>query len=203
MPETYGTHERAALIVLALQENRKLSNPELRNDFGIDLRPPGRAKLKRAGLLETDETKRPFAYTITDAGVDWCERELAHIETPPRMGPLVRVAFEALRRSIRHLQHSGIRLVNVLNPSDLESLIRRAYDELKTKPQDWVRLAELRPKLGGAAKDEVDETLLAMMRTGLLHLAPDSDRRALTDDDHKAAIQIGNQAKHQVAIEES
>jgi hypothetical protein len=203
MPETYGAHERAALIMLTLQKNRELSNPELRNDYGIELRPAGRTKLNKAGLLNSRMESRRYVHQITDDGLDWCENELANVENPPRSSPLVRAGFEVLRRMIRHLQQSGVRLVDVLSPADLESLIRSAYQQLSVKPQDWVRLAELRPKLNGADKDEVDEVLLAMTKTGLVHLAPDSDRRSLTEADHKAGIQIGKETKHLVAIEES
>ena len=41
-------------------------------------------------------------------------------------------------------RHEGV-------PADLESLIRAAYQELANGPQDWVRLAKLRPKLDGAS----------------------------------------------------
>lgn len=204
MPEKYGTHERATLIVLTL--HRELANPELRNEYGIDLRPAGRSKLNKDGLLRTRMENRSYIHTITEAGIAWCEQELTVVEAPPRTGPLARVAFEALRRMATHLQRQGLRLAEVLGPTgevDLETLIRRAYQQLSVKPQDWVRLAQLRPKLDGAGKSEVDDTLLAMTKTGLVHLAPDSDRRALTDDDHKAAIRIGKEDKHLVAIEES
>jgi hypothetical protein len=202
MPEKYGTHERATLIVLTLY--RELPNPELRNEYGIDLRPAGRAKLNKDGLLETRTERRSYVHTITEAGIAWCEQELTVVEAPPRTGPLARAGFEALRRLASHLQRQGVRLAEVLHPSDdLETVIRKAYDELKRKPRDWVRLAQLRPKLDGAGKSEVDEKLLAMTKTGLVHLAPDSDRGALTDDDRKAAIRIGKEDKHLVAIEES
>jgi hypothetical protein len=203
MPETYGAHERAALIMLALQKNRELSNPELRNDYGIELRPAGRTKLNKAGLLDSRMESRRYVHQITDDGLDWCENELANVENPPRSSPLVRAGFEVLRRVIRHLQQSGVRLVDMLGPADLESLIRSAYQQLSAEPQDWVRLAKLRPKLNGAGKDEVDRELLAMVRTGLVHLAPSSNRKALTDADHAAAIRIGSEDKHLVAIEES
>jgi len=201
MPEKYGTHETAALIVLTL-ENREVPNPELTKDYGIDLREPGRDKLNKAGLIKTRKDKRRFVHQITDAGKAWCEEELTSVEPPPRTGPLVRAVFEMVRRLVHHLQQGDTRLVNALLPS-LESLIRAAYQELSVKQQDWVRLAKLRPKLNGADKDEVDQVLLGMTKTGLVHLAPDSNRKVLTDADHAAAIRIGKEDKHLVAIEES
>jgi hypothetical protein len=224
MPETYGAHETAALFVL-LQENRKVPNPELRNDHGIELKPAARTKLNKAGLLVTTES-RPLVHELTSAGVAWCEEALAAgLEPPARPGPLVRTSFTVLRLTVAGLHRRGLRLVDVIredgteppvvegeprpappgeeSPADLESMIREAYDALSTKPQDWVRLAKLRPKLNGAEKGEVDQVLLTMAKTGVVHLAPDSDRKSLTDADRAAAIRIGKEDKHLVAIEES
>jgi hypothetical protein len=217
MPEKYGAHETATLFVL-LSENRAIPNPELRNEYGIELKPAPRTKLNKAGLLETTKEGRRLVHQITPAGIDWCETELvAGVALPTRPGPLVRTAFEILRLLVVDLRRRGIRLVDVFRPDgaettaktvdeepvSLESLIRRAYGELSVKPQDWVRLAKLRPRLDGAEKDEVDHALLTMVRTGLVHLAPDSNRKVLTDADHAAAIRIGSENKHLIAIEES
>lgn len=202
MPETYGNHETAALIVLML-ENREITNPELTKDYGIDLRKAGRDRLNKAGLLKSQTDKAPYVHQITEAGIAWCGERLVEIPPPTRSGPLVRAMFDVLRLLVRHLRQQGVRLVDVLHPGDLESLIRAAYRELSVKPQDWVRLAELRPRLNGAGKDEVDQVLLAMTRTGFVHLAPDSDRSAVTDADRIAAVRIGKEDKHLVAIEES
>jgi hypothetical protein len=200
MAERYGSPEQATLLVLVLNGG-ELPNADLRKEHGVDLSPAGRAKLNKAGLLETRKEGRRLVHKITPGGVDWCERSLADIETPARSNPLVRICFEVLRLYARH---NKIRLGDLVGPDEnLETMIRRVYEELSGKPQEWVRLALLRPKLNGAAKDEVDQTLLGMQKTGLVHLAPDSDRRGLTDADHAAAIRIGKEDKHFVAIEES
>lgn len=196
MPEKYGTHETATLIVLTLF--KEVPNPDLKKDHGIELRPASREKLNKAGLIESSEDTRPIVHRITDAGIAWCETELTGVEPPARTGPLPRMVFTVVRYMVRYLSFT-----KVVRLAELEKLISGAYQELSVKPQDWVRLAELRPKVNGAGKDEVDQVLLAMARTGLVHLAPDSDRRALTDADRAAAIRIGKEDKHLVAIEES
>ena len=202
MAEKYGTHEKAALIVLALA-NREVPNAELRNEFGIELSPRGRNKLNENGLVKTRDEKQRYFHTITDAGKEWCERELSYTAPPERTGPLVRAVFQLLRRTAPYIRRRDISLVDILCPAGLEERIRAAYYELSVMEQDWVRLAKLRPKLNGADKDEVDRVLLAMTRTGLVHLSPDSNRKALTDADHAAAIRIGSEDKHLLAIEES
>lgn len=213
MPQTYGSHERAALFVLAL-ENRAIPNPELVRDYGIDLRPPLRDRLNEAGLLQTTKVGRRYVHKITTEGIGWCEEELTEVETPPRSGPLARVLFDVLRKVITHLRTTNIRLIDILRPeapadpladtpTSIETMIRGAYRELATRPQDWVRLAKLRPKLDGAERSEVDDTLFTMTKTGLVHLSPSANRRALTEDDHKAAIRVGGEDNHLLAIEES
>lgn len=217
MPDKYGPHETATLFVLLL-ENREVPNPELKTDFKIDLRPTGRTKLNRAGLVDTRKDGRRLVHRITSAGVAWCESELvAGLEIPSRPSPMVRAVFEILPRLVAAARSRGLRLADLLAPTgddgspdkgtdapaDLETLIRAAYGELSVKAQDWVRLAKLRQKLDGAEKSEVDQVLLAMTRTGFVHLAPDSDRKTLTDADRAAAIRIGKEDKHLVAIEES
>lgn len=52
------------------------------------------------------------------------------------------------------------------------------------------------------AKTDADWVRLAMIRTGMVHLAPDSNRKVLTDADHAAALRIGSEDKHLLAIED-
>jgi hypothetical protein len=202
MPEKYGPQEKAALMVLML-EGREVPNPELTSQHKIKLGPAGRDKLNKAGLLRTRSDNRRLVHQITEDGIAWCMKDLAEGEPPARSGPWARAQAQVLRRCVQYLLKQGIRLTDVIHPSDLESLIRAAYLDLSAKPQDWVRLAKLRPKLNGAAKGEVDEVLLKMVKTGTVHLVPDSNRKVLTDADHTAAVRIGSEDKHLLAIEES
>lgn len=74
------------------------------------------------------------------------------------------------------------------------------YEDLADGPQDPIRLATLRTLID-TPHDLVTETLLEMTRTGFVHLVPDSNRKALTDADHEAAIRIGGEDKHLLIIE--
>ncbi|MFI9006782.1 hypothetical protein ACIGNX_06055 [Actinosynnema sp. NPDC053489] len=202
MPEKFGIHEQAALFAL-MREDREVPNTELTKS-GIKLSPAGRAKLNKAGLVHSNVETRPYVHRITDEGIRWCEGALAAVEPPSGTGPLVREMFAVLRSLVPLLHKQGIRLADILRPGvDLESAIRAAYLELSVKPQDWVRLAKLRPKLNGADRDQVDAVLVDMVKTGSVHLAPDSNRKVLTEADHAAAIRIAGEDNHLVAIEES
>ncbi|WP_367131861.1 hypothetical protein [Saccharothrix sp. HUAS TT1] len=202
MPEKYGPQEKAALMVLMLEGGAVL-NRDLTNQHKIRISPPGRDKLNADGLLRTWSEKRRLVHQITEEGIAWCLKDLSEGEPPARSGPWARAQNEVLKRCVRYLLGQGVRLADVLNPADLESVIRAAYLALSVKPQDWVRLARLRPELNGAERDEVDGVLLEMFKAGEVHLVPESNRKALSEADHAAAIRIGSEDKHLMAIEES
>lgn len=203
---TYGPGARAALMVLML-ENGPMPNTDLVNEHRVRLTPAERDRLNDDGLLQSTKVSRSFLHRITDKGVDWCVRDLVDGEAPSRSGPVARVQALLLRRFVEYHQERGTLAealgTGVGKTESLEKSIRTAYFGLAAGPQDWVRLATLRPRLDGAARDEVDATLTTMTKTGTVHLVPDSNRKALTDADRAAAIRIGGEDKHLMAIEES
>ncbi|SDH17017.1 hypothetical protein SAMN05216553_11739 [Lentzea fradiae] len=201
MPEKFGAPERAALLVLML-ESRQVPNPELANLHRVKLTPQGRARLNKAGLMRTSDDVRPMVHEITDEGIAWCLQDLVDGDLPPRSTSHARVVFGLLKKFVRHHQDRGT-LVDVIRSRDIESLIRSVYEELAVEPQDWIRLARIRPRLNGAERGEVDETLVKMMKTGTVHLAPESNTKVLTAEDHAAALRVGSEDLHLVAMEES
>lgn len=84
--------------------------------------------------------------------------------------------------------------------SDLKTRIREAYDILAPKPQAWVSLTTLRPLVAGERAD-VDQALLALIRSGDAVLAPNSCRMDLTAADHEAAIKVGTEMKHLITFD--
>jgi len=187
-----------------LLENREDPNPELTKQHKIKLVPGERLRLNKDGLLKTERENGRFVHRITDEGIEWCLMDLVEGEAPTRWGPLARANAELLRRFVRYHRRLGT-LIDVIRSGDptVEDLIREAYHDLSAGPLDWIRLARIRPRLDGAGKGEVDEVLLKMIKTGTVHLAPDSNRKVLTDDDHAAAVRVGGEDKHLLAIEES
>lgn len=81
--------------------------------------------------------------------------------------------------------------------------IRTAYRQLiemtGQRRGDWVSLTDLRDQCGGY-RDLVDEALRQLGRTRGVSIVPESNQKALTPADRKAAIEIGNQHKHLIAI---
>jgi hypothetical protein len=76
-----------------------------------------------------------------------------------------------------------------------------AYLELCEDPQDWIRLARIRPLVNAPRKD-VDKTLVELMYTGLVHLAPESNTKTHKPEDREAAIRVGGENLHILCIEE-
>ncbi|MCG8921841.1 hypothetical protein [Lentzea sp. CC55] len=201
MPKTYAPSARAALVQLML-EDRVIPNVELLKEYKIELGRDDRDALNEDGLIETTKEGRRLVHRITEEGVAWCMNDLSEGEAPTRMGPLARVHAAVLRRVLRFLKDHGLFGEAIRADVDLEELIRQVYLELGDGYQDWVRLAKIRPRLA-AGRDEVDETLLRMVKGGDTHLVPSSNRKVLTAEDHEAAIRIGGEDKHLMAIEES
>ncbi|GGO61321.1 hypothetical protein [Nonomuraea cavernae] len=81
-------------------------------------------------------------------------------------------------------------------PGELEARVRAAYAELAAEPGAWVSLTRLRPLLGDAPRQRVDETLVRMERLADVNLVPESNQKALTAQDREAAVIIGDQDKH-------
>jgi hypothetical protein len=202
MPKKDESHEQATMLVL-LFARQEVPNPDLKKKYGITFPATSRDKLKNAGLIESRKDGARWVHKITDEGIAWCATELAKVETPQRSGPLAKMVFELTRNLPLYLRWQDIDFAEVLGQGSLEGLIRNAYRDLSVKRQDWVQLARLRPEIDDIGRDEVDGVLLRMIKTGRVHLAPDSNRKALTEEDHRAAVRIGGEENHLVAIEES
>ncbi len=84
----------------------------------------------------------------------------------------------------------------------IEDMVAAAYVELADGPQDWVRLADLRPYLADYNRADVDAVLVAMTGTGLVHLVPMSGRDRHRPENVEAAIVIGGEPKQFIAIED-
>ncbi|MBO4273959.1 hypothetical protein [Microbispora triticiradicis] len=83
---------------------------------------------------------------------------------------------------------------------DIETKIRKAYAQLADKPNAWVSLTLLRPRLGDAPRDRVDATLRQMIAHPDVHIVPWENQKTLTQADRDAAVIIGDQPKHRILI---
>ncbi|WP_197522905.1 hypothetical protein [Actinokineospora pegani] len=205
------THKQSAALLVLMALAREVTNPELRELVGFTLDGDDRKLLNSAGLVESKQVAkvgRPYAHKITEPGLRWCVEEMGQGEPPPprprsHFGPTLYLLLAGLDR---HLRRERLALSEVfrpeVDPADLDRAIVAAHTTLAGRGT-WVRLAELRPLLDGAAKADVDAVLVAMLKQGRVHLVPEADRAVLTEADHAAAVRVGGEDNHKLAVERS
>lgn len=205
----YSIRERAVLIALAARGG-EISNPELDKLYKLDLKKPFREKLNRNGLVKSRQENRSFIHVLTDAGWTWVETEMS-AELPANAGS-AGGALYALLAGLRPAARRAGGLKTLLSGSagrgnqtahptdDIRQQIHNAYRALAKRPQDWVQLRDLRLKLNGAAKSEVDSTLKRMFLDKEINLTLNDDQGALTQADRDAAIRIGANDMHMLSM---
>jgi hypothetical protein len=197
---TLGTKQRAVLLLL-MASGGELSNKDL---GALSITGRERRPLNDGGLMTTDTSVRPFVHELTDRGWRWCAEEAASGSVPPRSGSFGVVLYGVLAQVARYAEDKGLHLGDLFPPPpvDLDALLRAAYADLAAKPGEWAGLAELRAAVGpDADREAVDRALVALGRAPGVTLAPESNRKALTPADHAAALRVGGEDKHLVAIE--
>lgn len=90
--------------------------------------------------------------------------------------------------------------ISVYRVPTINGRILSAYRALRHEHNEWVSLTDLRPLLGDADTADVDAELKEMSRTRQADIVAESNRKTLTDADHKAAIWIGNEPNHLISI---
>ncbi|MGV9743822.1 hypothetical protein ACWDTG_02780 [Rhodococcus zopfii] len=203
------------LVLLALMaESHPVPNPELKT-LGPELRPDSRKKLNRLGLIETDTSGRPYTHVLADGGWARCYQEIGSA-APPKAGPYGRTLYTMLAAMRRYFDRADLRPSDVFLPAAtatdsapvgtaesgaVEDRVRIAYARLAERPGAWVRLTDLREVLADVPRDELDRELARMYRLPDVVLVPEENQKALTERDRAAAVVIGFQNNHAIAIE--
>jgi len=199
-----------ALVVL-MAEARELTNSDLKDLAGFTLTGADNKKLETLGLVMTDRSHRPFSHQLTDKG--WRLVREIHASTPPKAGgsagKTLFVLLGNLHRSLDRLhvshgeffkQGGAAAPARVVEPVDVETAIRTAYRELATRPGDWIGLADLRERLGPVDRSTVDDTLRGMLGQAGVRIIPIANTKALKPRDREAALRIGDEDNHALAI---
>lgn len=205
--------ERAVLLVL-MAESRPVPNPELAA-LGPTLDKPGRDKLNRLGLIDSERVGRGYVHELTDLGWRLC-RDIAVAGPPPRATGAAKALYTVLGGLARYLERADVSIAELFWPGGtgdaaedggdepgadtVENRIRSVYHRLTARPGGWVRLVELRTELDDARSD-VDAALVALHRTPGVSVIPEEDQKKLTPEDRAAAVVIGDRPKHLIAIE--
>lgn len=203
------TPSDSAILLALMAEARAMLNTELKERFGIDVDKDRREKLNRLQLVRSERSGRTFVHELDDKG--WVEVQGTLDVSSPK-ARAIGGALAALHANVRErvLPRSGCRnLGELFSRGDiapaqaaggLEVRLRHAYAALATEPGAWVSLRRLRPFFADVPRADVDEALRALSRADDVNLAPENNQKTLTDADRAAAIHVGGQDKHLLAI---
>jgi hypothetical protein len=209
----YSVPERATLFALMAQ-GREVTNNALKEVYKIDLKAASRTKLNRDGLVVSRKQGRGYVHELTDKGWAWVKTEFTQA-APPRSGSLVAALYAVLATLGTGLDRRGLTLADLtvdaaggVPPTKtngsalaLPDQIRTAYRRLAKGSQDWVYLSELRPLISGASKAQVDSALKDMHRERVITLTLEEDQKSLTAAQRSAAVRIGVDDMHLIAME--
>lgn len=200
-------HAAALFVLMGL--SRAASNNELHEIAGFRIDGQVRRDLNDQQLVKSDRRgNAPFVHELTDKGWHRCE-DLLTAELDGRSTALGKALHVVLGGLDRYLRRQNLRLADVFQPApeltrdQLEPHIRAAYAKLAEEPYDWVRLADLRGLLDGASRTDVDGVFLEMSRNRRAQFSSASNTKTLTTADRAAAIEIGGEDNHLIAIESS
>lgn len=207
--ELTGTEQAVLLVLMA--ESRPVPNPEL-DRLGPKLDKPKRDRLNRLGLIESTGT-RPVVHELTDAGWAIC-RSLFGADAPPRSTGQGKALYTLLGALHRYFERAELVPADVFLPAERpaevpvpatgagpEIQLRTAYAGLAARPGGWVSLLRLRQAVPGLSRPTVDAALISLYQQPGVSLIPEENQKVLTPADREAAVEIGNQDKHLIAIE--
>jgi hypothetical protein len=208
MAAELSTPARQALIALMVRAER-VSNPDLRKAYRIEITKSAREELAAAGLIVFGKGPRnAIFHELTDPG--WVRARQEFRSPPPdRVSGAWLLHYATLRHLAGLLDRTDRRIADVFAEPDpgpdtvggtIEDRIRGAYHALAEAPGDLVRLTAIRQHLTGIDRADQDRALTDLDRRREIHLDPDPARAELTQDAHDAAILIGGEAKHLITI---
>jgi hypothetical protein len=202
--ELTGTEQAVLLVLMA--RAAPVRNPELAA-MGPKLDKDKRDRLVRLGLIEVGTVDRAMSLELTDRGWATCAA-LIGTDAPPRpsgQGKALYTVLQALRRYLDRADLAPsdvfVALDDAVDGSDVETRVRDAYVRLAAHAGGWVDLVRLREELSDVSRPELDAALTRMYRLPGISLIPEENQKTLTDQDRAAAVAIGDQDKHLIAIE--
>lgn len=205
------TFAEKSILFILLAEAQEIPNALLKNRYQTELKKAGRDRLKALGLISVRVEDRKIYLTLDDAGAKLCLAEFGGSPPPGTHSGSAGGALYAMLGAIkRYVDQKNVQYGEFFVPSatpphgpataEIEARIREAYEALAREPGAWVGLADLRDRLDGLDRTRVDVVLVKMNRTKSVRIVPESNQKALTQRDWDAAVTIGNQAKHVIAI---
>ena len=207
------TGSESALLLILMAEAREVLHTELVERYGVTVKKPTRDKLTRLRYVASRPSGRTFALQLDDQGWVRVQKDL---NFTVRGAAALGAALTALQTALldRIMARSGCASLAELfaltdmrapagasdQPDVLRARIVSAYDALAAQPGAWVSLTRLRPFLADVPDEVVDDALRRLSREAGVNIVPESNQKVLTDADRRAALHIGGQDKHLLAV---
>jgi DNA-binding MarR family transcriptional regulator len=200
---------RSALLVL-MTLGDAVPNSRIREKFGLVIEKSVREELETNGYIDvTPGPRRSNLHELTEEGWKACRAEL-RADAPAKAPPAYRLLYPVLNLFERHLTATKATLADVVLANDeaaaplpeADAEVRSVYRALAKNPGDQVSLTHLREQLQ-LPREIVDEALLRLDLLPEVQLTAEVNQKNLSDVDRTAAIRIGNQDKHLLAINPS
>ncbi|MCT2587010.1 hypothetical protein [Actinophytocola gossypii] len=207
MPEKKLTVKQRAVLITLMAEARALSNTEMKELHGLVLDGEERRDLVRRKyvLSERSAGNKPYVNELTDDGWRWCAEELSagrpRTAREESLGKALYAVLAGLRRLLDHSKQELADLFPIETSASLEDRVRATYHQLAKEAGDYVRLVDLRRGLDGTPRDEVDAVLRKLNDTGQVVLVSEDSQGSLSEEERNAALRVGNQDNHHLAIE--
>ncbi|GAA3394756.1 hypothetical protein [Cryptosporangium minutisporangium] len=224
------TQQRAALLLL-LAVTAQVGNNDLKDRFGVTLTGKDKARLNDLKLVSSGKVAgfgNQIFHELEEKGWARARTELTGDLPTGRWGRAVALGFAA--QLDRYLARTDLRLFDLFRapstdvsdveppadgaeeapaeeapaeeaPADVAERIRGTYWRLTDGPNGWVLLSALRQQLGDVPRADVDTALIALNSAPDVTLVPEMNKKSLSKPEKAAAVVIGNQKKHLIAIE--
>jgi hypothetical protein len=201
-----------AMLILLRNEDRELSNTEMAKLYGVRLVSPLYEKLNADGLVVSETKSRPYRHSISSKG----RTELADalVAEPEADGSEKRTFKEQVLWAAVVAQHNTNQH-NTKKRTDhgtapagngsvsLDDRIRAAYQVLTDGPGEWVSLTKIRGLFIDVPSTDLDRALTDMLDASDVWLEPEVHRHRIDAKLRDAAVRIGGEDRHKLAIGQS
>jgi hypothetical protein len=221
MPDASLTTVETATLFILLAEAGPVPNVKLTQDYRCELKKKSREKLEQLKLIEVERSSGRLVLTLSDKGWAYCDAQLAAGAPLPRSGAVGGALRAVLWRWGRFLAARQLSLadfvtashsdaatgapseVPALNEEEVEERLRAAYRTIAPRSGDLVSLADVRDLVSDLAPADVDAALRRLHRRPGVTLVPEANQKTLDARTRAAAVVVGDQAKHSIAMEVS
>jgi hypothetical protein len=182
-----------AFLILLQIEGRDISNSDLDKAHGVRLIGKEYARLKQHGYVDSHKVGSTYWLQLSEGGAKL-------------LGDRITISADGAKKTKETplwAALSALHAVQVGRPrgaQGLEQRIRAAYAELATSPGAWVSLTRLRPSLDDVPKAELDKALERLLDAPDVELEPEDNQKTLKVEDRRAAVRIGGEDRHLLAI---